>query len=98
MDPDVTLTLCVFVGKDEDDGMWTGHDDPEVTLNFISYQPPSYLEAEMTQRSREFYELMCARRSVRMFSDRPVPLVVMENIVRTAGQFNHNSAKCECFI
>lgn len=35
--------------------------------------------------SRRFYEIMRQRRSIRFFSDRPVPRDVIENIVATAG-------------
>jgi nitroreductase len=40
---------------------------------------------EMVERSRDFYELMDRRRSVRVFSDEPVPMEVIENAIRVAG-------------
>jgi len=40
---------------------------------------------EMTRRARSFYEEMVARRTVRDFSDRPVPPAVIENCIRTAA-------------
>ncbi len=40
---------------------------------------------EMQSRAREFYELMDRRRSVRQFSDRPIPDGVIEDCLRTAG-------------
>ena len=40
---------------------------------------------EMGRRSRDFYAEMQRRRSVRDFSDRPVPQEVIENCVLTAG-------------
>ena len=40
---------------------------------------------EMCRRAKEFYENMNGRRTVRSFSKRPVPLEVVENIVRVAG-------------
>ena len=40
----------------------------------------------MLKRSRQFYTLMNKRRTVRFFSDKPVPLGIIENIVRTAGK------------
>lgn len=52
---------------------------------FISYQHTYYSDAEMRQRSDAFYQLMNQRRSVRDFSDRSVPLEVLENIIRTAS-------------
>src|SRR5918911_1072564 len=40
---------------------------------------------EALHRSREFLELMARRRSVRAFSDEPVPPELIENAIRTAG-------------
>lgn len=40
---------------------------------------------EMQRRAQEFYEHMNRRRSVRQFSDRPIPEGVIENCLRTAG-------------
>ena len=51
---------------------------------FVPYDP--YVpDAPAEASSRRFYEVMRTRRSVRFFSDRPVPRVVIENIIRTAG-------------
>jgi iodotyrosine deiodinase len=41
---------------------------------------------EMVTRSRDFFELMKARRTVREFSDKPVPREVIENAILTAGR------------
>lgn len=51
----------------------------------IPYVHVNRTEEEMIQRSQDFYQLMNSRRSVRMFSSRPVPIEVIKNIVRTAG-------------
>jgi nitroreductase len=40
---------------------------------------------EMRRRAREFYEELQRRRSVRSFSDRPVPREVIEDCLRAAG-------------
>jgi iodotyrosine deiodinase len=40
---------------------------------------------EALRRSREMYELLATRRSVRHFSDEPVPRELIENAIRTAG-------------
>jgi nitroreductase len=40
---------------------------------------------EMEKRSEEFYLEMKKRRTVRQFSDRPVPRIIIENCIRTAG-------------
>ena len=43
-------------------------------------------EAEMQARAADFLALMARRRSVRDFSDRPVPMPVIEAAIRTAGR------------
>lgn len=53
---------------------------PFVPLEFVEYPPE-----EMLRRSREYYEEMDRRRSVRHYSDRPVAREVVENAIRTAG-------------
>jgi hypothetical protein len=65
---------------DDDDGML------ETNWKFIPYRPEkTSTDAEMVDRSRDFYELMNRRRTLRMFSNRPVPKAVIENILLTAG-------------
>lgn len=44
-----------------------------------------YPEAEMVERSRTFYEEIRRRRTVRMFSDRPVSREIIENCLLAAG-------------
>jgi len=44
-----------------------------------------YPEARMQQRAREFYVEMKERRTVRDFSDQPVPLDIIESCIQTAG-------------
>lgn len=51
----------------------------------IQYIPLSFPEDEMLKRSQKFYELMKIRRSVRVFSDKNVPLKLVQNLVKTAG-------------
>ncbi len=46
---------------------------------------PEYTDKEMCARARAFRQLMAARRSLRDFSDRPVPREVIEQAVLTAG-------------
>ena len=43
------------------------------------------LESEMTRRSRSFLDLMIQRRTVRDFSDKPVPIEIIENTIKTAS-------------
>ncbi|CAN5224811.1 nitroreductase family protein [soil metagenome] len=52
---------------------------------FISYKHETYSEDEMISRSKSFYEWMNKRRTVRDFSNQPIPVEVLENIIRTAG-------------
>ncbi len=52
-------------------------------------QPVAFTErpaAEMVARAREFLDVMAARRSVRDFADRDVPMAVVEAAIRTAGR------------
>lgn len=53
--------------------------------SFISYQRPSLTEIQVFQRSSAFYEQMDTRRSLRHFSDKPVPRSVIEKIILTAS-------------
>lgn len=52
---------------------------------FIPYQPLGLSPAQTADRARQFYELMDRRRSIRHFSDRPVPRQVIEQIILTAS-------------
>ena len=53
--------------------------------NTIPLDPVRYPVEEMAQRAKEFFALMDRRRTVRQFSDDPVPFEVMAEIVRTAS-------------
>ena len=54
--------------------------DEFVPLDFHEFPPD-----EMQQRATDFYAEMRRRRTVRAFSDRPVPAGVIEDCLRTAG-------------
>ncbi|UKN00643.1 nitroreductase family protein [Paracrocinitomix mangrovi] len=56
-----------------------------VKENFIPYTAPVYEDDEMIKRSKEFYEFLNTRRSVRTYSDKDIPREVIENIVKSAG-------------
>ena len=45
----------------------------------------SYPSAEMAQRAADFYDELRRRRTVRDFSERPVPREVIYTCLRTAG-------------
>ncbi|GAB2476086.1 MAG: nitroreductase family protein [Cytophagales bacterium] len=51
----------------------------------IRYQRPEISEADLKTKAESFFVEMNQRRTVREFDSRPVPLEVMENIIRTAG-------------
>lgn len=52
---------------------------------FVPYEALHFEIDEMLERSRDFYALMDRRRTVRDFSDKPVPLELIEHIIHTAG-------------
>jgi nitroreductase len=52
---------------------------------FISYSRNFVSSEEMIDRSNKFYEFMDSRRTVRDFSDKPVPKEVIEKIILTAS-------------
>ncbi len=51
----------------------------------IRYRNETYSEDQMIQRSRDYFKWIDKRRSVRHFSDKHVPLEVIENVVRSAS-------------
>ena len=59
---------------------------PEDTPH-IPYRGVLFDEDEMVKRSKEFYQLMKKRRSVRHYSSKSVPKEVVENIIHTAGAY-----------
>ncbi|MBK8749844.1 MAG: nitroreductase family protein [Saprospiraceae bacterium] len=52
---------------------------------FITYSKEAYDIEEMESRSHKFLETMDSRRSVRDFSDKEIPEIVIENILLTAS-------------
>ena len=57
----------------------------ETDSSFMVYEAQQFSEAEMLKRSQDFRAYMDRRRSLRMFSDRPVPYEIIENIIMTAS-------------
>ncbi|MFW9930767.1 MAG: nitroreductase family protein [Candidatus Thorarchaeota archaeon] len=51
----------------------------------ILYNPFEYSEEEMIRKSEEFYFWADKRRSIREFSNKPVPKEIIENIIKTAN-------------
>ncbi len=52
---------------------------------FVAYQPEDVSAADMVERSQNFFSRMNQRRSIRDFSDRPVPREVIDLLIRTAA-------------
>ncbi|MBS1491789.1 MAG: nitroreductase family protein [Bacteroidetes bacterium] len=52
---------------------------------FVAYRHEEYPADEMVARSKSFYEWLDQRRSVRDFSDRPVPLEVIHHLLQAAS-------------
>ena len=53
--------------------------------DFVAYNPESVSEEESRKRSEAFYGLINGRRTIREFSDKPVPCEVMKNLIMTAS-------------
>ncbi|XP_038220787.1 iodotyrosine deiodinase 1 [Zerene cesonia] len=69
---------------DEDDPDFLVPAIPENTRH-IPYKPERRPVSDMIKRSREYYDMMASRRTVRRFSTEPIPQEVLDNIVKTAG-------------
>ncbi len=52
---------------------------------FVRYCPEAYSPDEMLQRSRRFYEMINRRRTVREFSNKPVPRELIDLAIRAAS-------------
>ena len=52
---------------------------------FIPYYPHRFTHEQMLQRSKDFYNYLDLRRTVRDFSDEKFPVEIIENIIRTAS-------------
>ncbi|MBK6623231.1 MAG: nitroreductase family protein [Saprospirales bacterium] len=59
--------------------------EKDLQPRFIPFRPTAYPPGEMLERSHSFYELMNRRRTVRDFSDKPVPAELIEQIILTAS-------------
>ncbi|CAK1543765.1 unnamed protein product [Leptosia nina] len=69
-------------------------DDPDYLISAIPEDTPHVpfkairrSSEEIIKRSREYYDLMATRRTVRSFSTEPIPQEVLDNIVKTAGMY-----------
>lgn len=52
---------------------------------FIPYHHYSYSDKEMSRRSQKYWQWLDKRRTVRQFSDVPIPMPVLENMIRAAS-------------
>ncbi|RJL30928.1 nitroreductase family protein [Bailinhaonella thermotolerans] len=59
--------------------------DRQHTHPFVPYRPVRYDEAEMVARGRAFADLLDRRRSVRFFSDEPVPRECVDLAIEAAN-------------
>lgn len=53
--------------------------------NWTKYEGIKVADSSIVEQSQFYYELMNKRRSVREFSDKAVPMEVIENIIKTAS-------------
>ncbi|XP_030051371.1 iodotyrosine deiodinase 1 [Microcaecilia unicolor] len=82
VDEDLQDSTELQLGEEAEDDGWQGLDE---NLQHVPFSSECYPENEMVKRSREFYELLNKRRSVRFISDDPVPREVIDNVIKTAG-------------
>ena len=54
-------------------------------MDVIPYRPPRFSHEESQRRGQALYDHLDARRSVRDFSDEPVPRALIETAIRTAS-------------
>ena len=57
----------------------------DTNTGFIPYIRDTYSEDEMLKRSKEYFDWLDKRRSVREFSDKKFPIEIVENIIRAAS-------------
>jgi len=62
-------------------------DDYNIVNGFkhLRYYHETYLEKEMIKRSKTFYNWLQKRRSVRNFSNKPISIDIIQNIIKTAS-------------
>ena len=54
-------------------------------MSFQNLDHNLYPESKIIERSTTFFELMIQRRTVRDFSDRPIPIEIIQNAIQTAS-------------
>ena len=71
----------------DDEGDSDEEDQPalESDLEHVPFIHKAFDAEEMIERSEKFYQEMNKRRTLRFYSDKPVPREVINNIIKTAG-------------
>ncbi|XP_061480091.1 iodotyrosine deiodinase 1 [Rhineura floridana] len=82
VDEDLKDSTDLHVDEEDDGGEWQGLDD---NIAHVPFSTERYAEEDMMNRSKDFYELLNKRRSVRFISDEPVPREIIDNVIKTAG-------------
>ena len=62
-------------------------DDPEENHLRVIYHHDRISVADSLNRSARFYDMLNQRRSVRSISSNPVPIEIIENIIRAGGEY-----------
>ncbi|XP_069625248.1 iodotyrosine deiodinase 1 [Ranitomeya imitator] len=83
VDEDLEDGTALSAEEDEEKDEW--QDMGEENLLHVPFSSRRYPEEKMLKRSKEFYELLNQRRSVRFISDEAIPRKVIDNIIRAAG-------------
>ena len=52
---------------------------------FVNFAPSMFSEVEMMQRTSDYYTWLNQRRTVRDFSDKPIPQEIIEKLILSAG-------------
>jgi len=53
--------------------------------NFIAYKRTTYNNDEMQKRSNDYFKWLDERRSLRVFSDKPIDKSIIENLIKSAS-------------
>ena len=71
----------------DDDNSHPSSQEYDDDAEHIPYRADVYPQEEMVARSEAFHMMMQKRRTVRFFTDRPIPRTIIENILYAAGMF-----------
>ncbi|XP_075780544.1 iodotyrosine deiodinase 1 isoform X2 [Pelodiscus sinensis] len=82
VDDDLRDSTDLHVDEEDADSDWQELDQ---NIAHVSFSAERYSKDEMIKRSKEFYELLNKRRSVRFISDEPIPREVINNVIKAAG-------------